>query len=238
MATTRKISAKSQGVRRKKARTDLLIIECNTPNLARDGLHLGTGFHQLVQTCLPSKKVAIVQTSTKDKMRNDLADVFEKYGRFRAVLIVGHSDEKYLDMTADFSPRWAEVGSWIEIFEPQLLFLAACEAGQSEAVRSVFDGAGASLREVYACPVALHKLHTAPMAVLIFMLLLRGKLDPEQSQALRAVQYLLHGGQLYRWCRDEIGPGHELHRKFWDELARNFDFGPWDLLKAIFPNNP
>lgn len=158
---------------RKPPRAHLLIIECDTRNLARDGLHLGTGLNQIVQTWLPGKKVAIVQTSTKDKMREDLAKAFATFGRFRAVLIVGHSDDRILDMTSDFSPQWAEVGKWIEIFAPEFLFLAACEAGQSEAVRDVFGSAGKSLRQIYACPVPLHKIHTAPMGVLIFMLLTR-----------------------------------------------------------------
>ncbi len=196
------------------------------------------GFHQLVETCLPRTNVAIVRTSTKDKMRKDLAGVFDKHGRFRAVLIVGHSDDKLLDMTSDFSPAWAEVGKWIEPFEPQLLFLAACEAGQSESVRDVFRGAGKYLREIYACPVALHKLHTAPMAVLLFMYLLKGEIDPEQSQALRAAQYILHGGQIYHWRRNEMGPGQELQGKGWDALAKKLYFGQWDLLKTIFPNLP
>jgi hypothetical protein len=222
---------------RKTTRSHLLIIECDTKTLARDGLHVGTGFSKIVKASLPDKRIAIVQTSTKDQMQKDLAKVFTEFGRFRSILIVGHSDDKALDMTADFSPPWAEVGKWIEIFEPEFLFLAACEAGQSKAVRDVFKGAGPSLRQIYACPVLLHKIHTAPMGVLIYMQLTQGKINPEQSEALRAAHYVLSGGQLYRWRRNETGPGEDLHGKLWDAIGKTIYFGEWDLLKKLFPNS-
>jgi len=220
---------------RKPTRAHLLIIECQSQKLARQGLHLGTGFAQVVRDWLPGKKVAIVQTSTEKQMGEDLAKAFDKHGRFRSVLIVGHSDAELLDMTSDGPRQWGIVGKWIKIFEPEFLFLAACEAGQSEAVRNVFEAAGQSLRQIYASPVPLHKIHTAPMGVLILMLLTQGRIDPDQSRALRTVQYILHGGQLYRWRRNESGPGEELKGKLWDAVGKSLYFGEWDLLKKLFP---
>jgi len=221
---------------RKPTRAHLLIIECESQKLARQGLHLGTGLGKLIQDWLPGKRVAIVQTSTEKQMGEDLAKAFQKHGRFRSVLIVGHSDAELLNMTGDGPRPWATVGKWIKIFEPEFLFLAACEAGQSEAVRKVFDAAGPSLRQIYASPVALHKIHTAPMGVLILMLLTQGRINPEQSQALRLVQYMVHGGQLYRWRANETGPGEELKGKLWDSIGKTLYFGEWDLLKQLFPN--
>jgi hypothetical protein len=217
---------------RKPPRAHLLIIECDSRELASQGMHLGTGFSQIVRPLFPKKHIAIVRTSTEAKLQEDLAHVFREFGRFRTILIVGHSNPQELMLTSEGCRSWAAVGQWIKIFEPEFLFLAACEAGQSEAVRAVFDTV-ASLRQIYASPVSLYKIHTAPLGVLIFMLLWNGNIDPEQSQALRLVHYVLSGGQLYRWRRSEAGPGQELTGKLWDAVGTNLDFGPWDLLKKL-----
>ena len=237
-AARKKTPAKRRAAKptRKPTRAHLLIIECESQKLARQGMHLGTGFGQIIKDWLPDKKVAVVPTSTERQMGEDLAKAFAKHGRFRSVLIVGHSDAEFLNMTSDGPRPWATVGKWIKIFEPEFLFLAACEAGQSEAVRTVFDSVGKSLRQIYASPVPLHKIHTAPMGVLIFMLMTQGKISPDQSQALRAVQYMLHGGQLYLWRQGETGPGEELRGKLWDAIGKTLYFGEWDLLKKLFPN--
>lgn len=219
---------------RKPPRSHLLIIECDSQKLASQGMHLGTGFSQVVKALFPKKRIAIVQTSTEAKLKEDLAQVFTDYGRFRTILIVGHSDSQSLNFTAGTPRPWATVGAWIRIFEPEFLFLAACEAGRSEAVRNVF-GTVESLRQIYASPVSLYRIHTAPLGVLIFMLLANGRINPEQSQALRLVHYVVSGGQLYRWRRNETGPGEELRGKLWDAVGNALNFGPWDLLERLVP---
>jgi hypothetical protein len=229
---TRKGRRGAQAVR-KAARAHLLIIECDSQRLVRQGMHLGTGFGHIVKTLFPNKRIAIVQTSTEKKMAEDLAKLYEDYGRFRTILIVGHSDAEELEMTADGSRPWATVGAWINKFEPESLFLAACEAGRSESVRTLFESVGKSLREIYACPVPLHKIHTAPMAVLIYMRLTQRSIDPQISQALRVVHYGLAGGQLFRWLRKETGPGRGLEGKLWDAIGKSFYLGEWDLLKKL-----
>ena len=195
-------------------------------------MHLGTGFSQLVRPLFPDKRIAIVQTSTEAKLGEDLAKVFQEFGRFRSILIVGHSNPQELALTSDGCRPWATIGHWIKIFEPEFLFLAACEAGKSEAVRSVF-GVVPTLRQIYASPVTLYKTQTPPLAVLIFMLLWEGKIDPEQSKGLRGAHYILSGGQLYQWLKSEAGPGEELTGKLWDAVGQTFDFGPWDLVKRL-----
>jgi hypothetical protein len=211
----------------------LLVIECDSARLASQGLHLGTAFGQVVKKLFPKKRIAVVRTFTEDKLREDLAKVFEEYGRFRSIVIVGHSNSDGLMLTAEGCRPWTTVGQWLKIFEPEFLFLAACEAGQSAAVRHVF-GSVNSLRQVYASPVTLYKIHTAPLGVLIYMLLANGKINPEQSRALRLVHYIVSGGQLYRWRRNEIGPGQELTGKLWDAVGNALNFGAWDLFEMLF----
>lgn len=148
---------------------------------------------------------------------------------------MGHSNPRELQLTSEARRPWRVAGEWIKTFEPEYLFLAACEAGKSEVVRDVFASVDA-LRQIYASPISLYKIHTTPLGVLIFMLLAHGKINPEQSQALRLAHFAMSGGQLYRWRRHETRPGEELEGKLWDAVGAALDFGPWDLFKKLFPN--
>jgi len=220
-----------------KSRSHLLIIECNSQRLAADGLNLGSVFGQLVKSVFSEKRIAVVQTSTEEQLKEDLAAVFQEFGRFRSILIVGHSNEAGLMLTADGLRTWDVAGNWLRAFEPEFCFLAACRAGRSEAVRKLF-GPVPSLRQIYASPAALYKNQLPPLAILIGMLLKDGKIDEDQSGALRIANYFLSGGQLYRWKRRETGTGDEVKGRLLDSLASMLDQGSWDLLEHLFPGAP
>jgi len=185
------------------------VIECNAAKLAGQGLQLGTPFGQTVKALFPTKRIAVVKTFTEDTLRTDLASVFAQYGRFRAILIVGHSNHRGLELTSDGLRRWAAIGNWLSIFEPEYLFLAACEAGQSVAVRDIF-GSVDHLRQIYGSPVAMQKIDTGPLAILIYRLLADGRINATDSKALRAFHLCLAGGPLFHWRRSEVGPGKEV----------------------------
>jgi hypothetical protein len=162
----------------------LLIIECDSRKLATEGLDLGSAFGQIINTLFPEKRIAIAQTTSEEKLKEDLADVFKEHGRVRSILMVGHSNEVGLVLTADGLRRWGVVWNWLHKFEPEFCFLAACQAGKSEAVRDLFEPIK-TLRQIYASPTALYKNQTPPLAVLIAMLLKTGRIDEDQSGALR-----------------------------------------------------
>jgi len=215
-------------------RAHLLIIECDSRKLATDGLDLGSAFGKIISRLFPEKRIAIVQTTSEEKLKEDLADVFKEHGRVRSILMVGHSNEGGLVLTADGLRRWEVVGNWLYKFEPEFCFLAACQAGKSEAVRGLFEPIK-SLRQIYASPTALYKNQTPPLAVLIAMLLKTGRIDEDLSGTLRLVNYVLTGGQLYRWKRAETGPGEEIKGRLLDGVATLFDRGTWDLLQRLVP---
>jgi len=93
-------------------------------------------------------------------------------------------------------------------------------------------------RQIYASPTALYKIQTPALAVLIGMLLKTGKIDEDQSGALRLANYVLTGGQLYRWKRAETGPGEEVKARLLDGVASLFDQGTWDLLERFRRTRP
>ena len=142
-------------------RAHLLIIECDSRKLATDGLDLGSAFGKIISTLFPEKRIAIVHTTSEEKLKEDLADVFKEHGRVRSILIVGHSNEVGLVLTADGLRGWGVVGNWLYRFEPEFCFLAACQAGKSEAIRNLFEPIK-TLRQIYASPTALYKNQEFP----------------------------------------------------------------------------
>jgi len=214
------------------ARSDLLIIECDSEELARTALNLGTWFGNVASIAFRRRRIALVQTSTAAKLEDDLDAAFTKHGRFRSLLIVGHSDENGLAMVSDAIVPWADVGNLIRRFQAKRLFLCACRAGHSKAVRNVFENAK-SLREIYGSPVDLLKIHTAPMGVLIGIELYRGKVNQQESAGIRIASFVHWGVQTYCWRRDEMGPGNELAVQSWDAVAKLLGVTNWDLSDAI-----
>jgi len=224
--------------RLKQPRKDLLIIECDSARLAADRLDLGTLYarlltHDLVRPFLPHNAVTLIKTSTAAKLLEQFARAIEEHGRSRAILIVGHSNEAGLQLASDLFCNWGTVGEWLQPFEPQFIVLAACESGKSEAVRHLFEPLKKTLRDVYASPVKIYGPQAAALAVLIGMRLWYDGSGDRHSRALRVVNYIGTGGQLYHWSRNETGPGEEVPVEFWDRLASTFEHGHWDLAQIV-----
>jgi hypothetical protein len=238
-STSERQRSRSSSIERpKRPRKDLLIIECDSATLVAQHLDLGAGYarllaHEFVSPFLPDKTVVLVKTSTKHNLLQQLADVSAAHGRFRAILLVGHSNPVGLQLTSDAFCNWYCVGEWLQPFEPQLVYLVACEAGKSEAVRNLFEPLKKTLRDVYACPVELHATQAAAFGVLIGMQLWHEEIGDKHALALRVVNYINTGGQLYHWKRNETGQGQEIPPAFWDSLATLSDHGTWDLAQTV-----
>jgi hypothetical protein len=106
---------------RQRTRAHLPIIECDSAKLAAGELDLGTAFGNLLKSIFPEKRITVLPTSTEAKLTEDLADIYKTRGRFRSVLIVGHSNATGLALTADSFRGWIAVGKWLEKFETGIL---------------------------------------------------------------------------------------------------------------------
>lgn len=218
---------------------DLLIIECDSEGLAGDGLNLGSAFYKLLNHDISkllffaNKRIVLLSTAARSRLHEQFAEIREQYGRFRAVLVVGHSNPERIRVASDGSCEWRVLGNWLAPFAPELIFLAACEAGQSTAVRDLFGSLHGTLREIYACPVKLYPIQTTSFAVLIARLLWAGDIDENESAVTRLLNYVTSGGQIYRWTYHDTGASQEVPPEFWDDLAKALDFGPWDLQQRI-----
>lgn len=222
--------------RRPHVRAHLLVIECDTAKLAGDKLNFGRPFAESLISLFPGKRIALVQTYSEAALLCDLAKVFAEYGRFRSILVIGHSNESGLVLTADGLRSWDVVGKWLRQFEPEFCFLAACEAGRSAAVRELFAPIP-KLRQIFASPVTVYPEQLSPLAALVFMLLKDGRIDEGGSSFLRFTNYALTGGQLFRWKRRESGPGEEFKGTLQDLAADLLARGPRSILEQIFSRN-
>ena len=214
----RKRSPTNAGTKRRPAAAHLLVLECQEQKLAGQTLDFGSKIVPFLKALFPTKRIVLVPTSSRSELGSSLAEALEKYGRFRSVLVVGHSNAMGLQLTNDYFCTWPAVGQWLTKFEPEFLFLAACEAGRFEAVRSLFAPVP-SLREVYASPIQFYAGQSAPLVGLIASVLKDRKIDSEASSFMRTLNYALTGGQIFRWRRGEVGKGEELSGKLWDSLA-------------------
>jgi len=201
----------------------LLVLECQREKLAEQELDFGSRIATVLKTAYPDKRIASVPTSMYRDLGPTLAEVFVEYGCFRSILIVGHSNSAGIQLTNDVFLTWSGAGRWVAKFEPRVLFFAACEAGRSEMVRSLFE-AIPTLREVYASPVRLYVEQTAPLAALIALFLEGPRIDSDTSSVIRTLNFAMTRGQIFRWTREEVGPGQEITNKMWDYVASLLQF--------------
>jgi hypothetical protein len=208
--------------KRRSPAAHLLILECQEQKLAGQALNFGSEILPFLKASFPTKRIVLLPTSGRSELGSSLAEAFTMYGRFRSVLVVGHSNAMGLQLTNDYFCSWPALGQWLTKFEPEFLFLAACEAGRSDAVRGLFPPIP-SLREVYASPIQFYVDQSAPLVALIALLLQNHKIDSDASSFIRTLNYAITGGQILRWTRGEAGEGEELTGRLWDSLAFVFN---------------
>jgi len=195
------------------------VIECEAEKLSGQGLSVGSWIAELATRAIPGKKIALIKTSTLPELTNSLANALREYGRFRSILLVGHSNAARLKFTNETFCRWDVVAKWVAPFSPEFLLLAACEAGQFPPAGELFRSIS-SLREVYASPVALWRDQTDPLALLVFQLLKHRRIDETLLRVTQVVNFAATDGLLYRWKRGEFRPGKEISGIGWTVAAK------------------
>jgi hypothetical protein len=149
----RKRPQASPVTKRRSPAAHLLILECQEQKLAGQALNLGSKLLLFLKASFPTKRMVLVPTSSRSELGASLADALQMYGRFRSVLVVGHSNAMGLQLTNDYFCSWPALGQWLTKCEPEFLFLAACEAGRSDAVRGsfrLFHFSGRSMRHQFS----------------------------------------------------------------------------------------
>jgi hypothetical protein len=217
MPTKRK-SVQVRRENRQRPAAHLLIIECESVKLARDGLAIGTEVKRLAEVFFPKKRVLLVQTSSPGELLKTLAEISEKDSRFRSVLVIGHSNAHGLKLTSDPLCSWNVAGEWIARFKPKFLLLTACEAGRSLPAGKLFETVK-SLKAVYASPNKLYREQAYILLLVLHQLLERRSVDKELFAIAQTINFFATGGIFFKWTKREFRPGKELAGKLWDLAA-------------------
>src|SRR5947199_10621074 len=115
---------------RRKPAAHLLVLECQTGLLQRQGLAIGTPLHNELSGKYPGKTITLAPTDSRQDLTDHLGAIRTMHERYRAVLIVAHSNPNGLQLTTENFCTWTVLASWLASFAPEHLFLIACDAGQ------------------------------------------------------------------------------------------------------------
>jgi hypothetical protein len=212
-----KLSRSPKRARRPPA-AHLLVLECEAEKLANQRLDIGSKASTLLQSLFPEKKIVLVKTSSVDDLGRSLAEALNSHKRFRTILVVGHSNEQGLKLTAESGFKWGAIARWLSPFNPEFLLLAACHAGKFRATQELFAEIK-SLREIYASPVKLFRDQSDPLVGLLIALLKNRKVGEKYFRLLQAAGYTISDGLLYRWKRGEVVRMDEIAGVAWNILG-------------------
>jgi hypothetical protein len=190
--------------------------------LAGQQLDMGSRIFSFLRVLFPDKKIVLVKTSSLAELNRSLADTLVSHDRFRAVLVVGHSNESGLQLTSDNGFSWKAIAGWLRPFNPEFLLLAACRAGRFAATRDLFLEIE-SLRQIYASPITFFRDQSDPIAAFIIALFKNRKIDDGFFRLLQTTGYLLKDGLIYRWKRGEVLKSNDLEGTVWNVLGDLLD---------------
>src|SRR5260370_18357269 len=149
---------------RRRAASALLVIECDAGRLAAQGLAVGQSICDLIHGFHPRAKTQLIQTSTLSELQRSLGSAGQSHGRFRLVILIGHSNANGIQWTKAQFLTWSQVGAWLNYFEPTSVFLTACDAGRLPVARCLFT-AMPHLRRVYGSPTKLAVNQNHPLII-------------------------------------------------------------------------
>ena len=137
---------------RRKPAAHLLFIECHTRRLQEQSLAIGTPWHLRLSSLYPDKRIAIAAINTRSELAHRLGELVQGETRYRAVVIIAHSNHSGIKLTNEDFCNWTQLATWLEPLAPEHLILVACDAGRLTGVCSLFQSLP-SLRTIYASPV-------------------------------------------------------------------------------------
>lgn len=202
----------------------LLVIECDSPTLDKQGLAIGTRAVQLLNPLFPAKNIQLLRTSADDRVAGEFASIIERHNRFKTVLLVGHSNPQGLQLAAETFVQWPVLAKWLAPFEPKSILLAACGGARFEGAKALFEGLK-TLRDLYGSPIELTVQQTTPLALATMTLLTGNRLPKDLNGLIQAANFIVTRGLFYHWSRDEVLNKQNIQAVVWTQFA--------DILKAF-----
>ena len=193
---------------RRRPAAHLLVMECHTKRLHKEGLAFGTALHQRFSQAHQDKVITLAATDTRQELRERLGEIRMSHDRYRSVVIVAHSNTQGLLLTSEDFCDWTVLAAWLRELSPEHLFLVACDAGQLSGICTLFAGLP-SLRKVYASPVPINPEQAQHLELLIQELLRERRVDETTLRITQALSFVASRGVLFRWTRSDCQQHNE-----------------------------
>jgi len=201
-ATKRRVTAERSPHKSARRKPSLLILECDSEKLAKQSLSIAGELYTLALALAPQVDTVLVQTTSREDLLKQLGSCKQDHDSFNLVVVIGHSNQTGLRLTADSGVSWKSFARWVGPFMPRQMVLLACKAGQMLPAGSLFDGIP-SLKEVYASPTYISKEQCKLVVLTILYLLSVKSGDAETLRLFQTLNFMLTLGVVFRWTRKE-----------------------------------
>lgn len=195
-------------------RKSVLIVECDSAKLERQNLALGHQLYAAVKLAFSRNPVELVRADTRADFLKRLGELNETGQLYRRIVIIGHSNKKGLQLTADTFSEWSAVASWFGPFDPHCIILIACEAGRWLPCAALFKGIP-GLKEIYGSPVPAHKDQAMIVLGLVLHALKAKKIDKGLIRLMQAGNLLMTKGVMFRNTRRDYEQGGDMEGALW-----------------------
>lgn len=183
--------------------SSLLILECDAATLATQSLSLADEAAAWARFFQPHARVEVVKTSTRQDLAHQFGRLAETRSRFRQLLVIGHSDQDRLWLTADGDVPWKAFASWVSPFRPTHLALVACQAGMPVPVITLFEEIR-TLTSIYGSPLVVSKDQAQIVKALMAYLMNVKSPDDDVLVAGQWLNFLCTGGVIVHWRRRDL----------------------------------
>lgn len=196
---------------------DVLMVECDSGKLERQGLSVAetlTDFGRELRAALSSMlrhvdqsslpvSIEILRVHNNRDLLSGLQGLEEKYRGVRTMLVVGHANETGLQMTPDRFAPWSEVGLWFQRLKPAQVALLACKSGQPQAAQAL-SAALPTVRNVLAAPGLAVKPLWPWMSAWLLAKSFKVAISPDAQMLFQGAASLLTKSVVYHWNRKEL----------------------------------
>ena len=164
----------------------------------------------------PAIPQKVVPAASTDNLLHEFATCSTEHRTFTTILVIAHSNQQGLNLTADRQSTWPTFVNWVRPFAPRSLIFVACQAGRPWPVKLLFDGLP-SLNEIYAPPFITTR-EQADIIKLLLPVVALGKYPVNGlDQLIRAVGFIATRSIIFRWTRRDFRRG-AIEPHTWDFL--------------------
>jgi hypothetical protein len=191
---------------RRKPAAHLLFIECQTSLLKAQSLAMGGNWHLRLSRLYPDKRIGLAAIDSRTDLTNRLGELVQDGTRYRAVVMIAHSNHAGIELTNEDFCDWTQLATWLKPLAPEHLLLVACDAGRLTGVCTLFRSLP-SLKTIYASPVPVAPDHAEFLDLLLLQLIGQRRVDEPMLRFTQIAAFLTTKAIIFQWRRSDCRPG-------------------------------